>query len=56
MAGAAEWSAATVSIDQDTYWRLVTKGVTRDVAASRARLQGQSDLALRVLESVAIIA
>jgi uncharacterized protein (TIGR03083 family) len=56
MIGAAEGPAATVSIDQDTYWRLVTKGVTRDVAASRARLQGQSDLALRVLESVAIIA
>ena len=55
MVGLAESPAATVWIDQDTYWRLVTKGVTRDVAASRARLQGRSDLALRVLDSVAII-
>jgi uncharacterized protein (TIGR03083 family) len=56
MLGVAEAPAASVSLDQDTYWRLVTKGWTPDEAASRATIRGRADLGRRVLESIAIIA
>ena len=55
MVGGPPSPAADVSMDQETYWRLVTKGLRPDAAARRATLRGQSDLAERVLHTVAII-
>ena len=47
---------ATVTIDQDVAWRLFTRGMARDEAVRRVRLEGDRDLAARVLEMVSIIA
>jgi uncharacterized protein (TIGR03083 family) len=55
MNGAAETPAASVALDSDTYWRLVTKGLAPDTAAVRATIEGRPDLGRRVLQSVAII-
>jgi hypothetical protein len=49
-------AAATVTLDQETAWRLFTKGITRDVALQHARLEGDRRLAERVLDTVSIIA
>ncbi len=49
-------AAATVTLDQETAWRLFTKGITRDVALQHARLEGDRSLADRMLDTVSIIA
>lgn len=54
--GAAPDSAAQVTIDQDTAWRVFTKGMTSDAALHRAVLQGDLVLATQVLTLVAIMA
>lgn len=47
--------AASVEIDQDTAWRLFTKGTTPAEARERATLGGDAALAARVLDTVSII-
>lgn len=47
---------ATISIAQDTLWRLLTKGIARNEALRRARLEGDSSLAQPFFDAVAIIA
>jgi hypothetical protein len=47
---------ATVTIDQETAWRLFTKGLTREAALPRVTQEGDSRLTERVLEIVSIIA
>jgi uncharacterized protein (TIGR03083 family) len=46
---------ASVELDQDTAWRLFTKGLSPQVAGQRARLAGDDELARRALETIAII-
>jgi uncharacterized protein (TIGR03083 family) len=47
---------AEAELDQDDFWRLATKGLTPDVAETRASLSGDLELARRLLTIVAIIA
>ena len=47
---------AQVTIDQDTAWRLFTKGTDPEPARRRARLSGDVQLAAVALQAVAIIA
>ena len=48
--------AASVELDQDTAWRLFTRGITPTEARPRATLSGDGNLAGRVLQMVSIIA
>ncbi|MGN6758062.1 MAG: maleylpyruvate isomerase family mycothiol-dependent enzyme [Thermomicrobiales bacterium] len=54
--GAAPQPAATVTLDQETAWRLFTKGVSPQEASSVAHIEGDPRLGAVVLETVAIIA
>ena len=47
---------ATVTLDQDTAWRLFTQGITRDEARRRATVSGDPALTERVLGTVSILA
>ncbi len=47
---------ASVQIDQESAWRLFTKGITKDAALQKATLAGNLSLAEKVLEMVSIIA
>jgi uncharacterized protein (TIGR03083 family) len=47
---------AEVRIDQDTAWRLFTRGMTPEEARGRATLSGNARLAKQVLGTVSIIA
>ena len=47
---------AVVAIDQETAWRLFTKGISRDEALAKATITGDRTLGLKVLDTVAIIA
>jgi hypothetical protein len=47
---------ATTTIDQETAWRLFTKGINREEASRRAVIQGDHALGTRVLDTVAIMA
>ena len=47
---------ATVTIDQETAWKLFTKGITKEVAMRRASVEGGQKLALNIFEAVSIIA
>lgn len=53
---ATEPTHASVTIDQDTAWRLLTKGLTKDQALTRCTFEGDRSLGTRVLDAVAIIA
>jgi hypothetical protein len=46
---------ATVELDQETAWRLFTKGITRDEARQAATITGNPVLAERMLETVSIL-
>jgi len=48
--------AATTTLDQETAWRLFTKGTTRDEARERATLLGDVALAAQVLRTVSVLA
>ncbi|MBA2678675.1 MAG: maleylpyruvate isomerase family mycothiol-dependent enzyme [Ktedonobacteraceae bacterium] len=48
--------ATIVTIDQDTAWRLFTKGIAKEQALDKASIQGNMKLAANVLEAVSIIA
>ena len=47
---------ATVIIDQETVWRLFTKGISKDEASANATLSGDRSLGVKVLDTVSIIA
>lgn len=47
---------ATVELDQETAWRLFTKGISPDEARRTARIAGDSALAARVFDTVSILA
>lgn len=48
--------AATVTLDQDSAWRLFTRGITLQQARQVARLTGNPELTARTLETVSILA
>ncbi len=48
-------AAATVDLDQETAWRLFTKGIARDEARQAATINGDPFLAERVLDTVSIL-
>ncbi len=48
--------AARVRLDQDTAWRLFTKGLSPDEARSRILVEGDEALGSRVLDLIAVIA
>jgi len=43
-------------LDQETAWRLFTKGISRDEALATAIISGERALGLKVLDTVSIIA
>lgn len=47
---------ASVTLDQDTAWRLFTKGITPAAAREQASLEGDPSLVAQVLETVSILA
>ena len=47
---------ATAVLDQETAWRLLTKGISRDGALAAATISGERALGLKVLDTVSIIA
>jgi uncharacterized protein (TIGR03083 family) len=48
--------AASATLDQDTAWRLFTRGITRDAAARIVHLSGDTTLASAILDVVSIVA
>ncbi|GLV55492.1 hypothetical protein KDH_23360 [Dictyobacter sp. S3.2.2.5] len=48
--------AVTITIDQQTTWRLLTRGLARDQALANATIQGDTALALPFFNAVSIIA
>jgi uncharacterized protein (TIGR03083 family) len=55
-AGSADDANARLAIDQDSAWRLFTKGLTPGKARTRALIDGDEALAARLLDLVAIMA
>ena len=55
-AGAPRRGDAEVVIDEDTAWRVFTKGLDRERAARKVELIGDRRLGAKLLETVAIIA
>jgi uncharacterized protein (TIGR03083 family) len=53
---AASPADATVFLDQETAWRLFTKGISKDEAFQRAAYKGDEKLARKVFDTVSIIA
>ena len=47
---------STITLDQDTAWRLFTKGISKEQGLARCDVFGDSDLGLKVLDTVSIIA
>ncbi|MCH7577299.1 MAG: maleylpyruvate isomerase family mycothiol-dependent enzyme [Chloroflexi bacterium] len=47
---------AVVVMDQETAWRLFTKGISKDEASANATLSGDRSLGMKVLDTVSIIA
>ena len=48
--------ATVVTMDQETCWRLFTKGVSRDQARAKTVIAGDQTLGEKLLETVSIIA
>jgi len=53
---AADAPTAESVIDEETAWRLFTKGVAKDEARERATIVGEATLALKALDMVSVIA
>jgi uncharacterized protein (TIGR03083 family) len=53
--GPAPHPAATVTMDADTAWRLFTKGLSREEAERRMRIEGERRLGAPVLGTLAIM-
>jgi len=47
---------ATLTLDQETAWRLFTKGLSKDAAMPHVLLEGDTSLAAGVLDMVSILA
>jgi uncharacterized protein (TIGR03083 family) len=47
---------ATLELDEDVAWRLFTKGMSKEDARQRARIEGDAALADRALDTVSILA
>lgn len=47
---------ATLTLDQETAWRLFTKGLSKEAALPRVTFEGDTTLAARVLDMVSILA
>jgi hypothetical protein len=45
-----------VTLDQETAWRLFTKGISKAEALKTAQIEGQPALGEKVLDTVSIIA
>jgi hypothetical protein len=43
-------------MDGDTAWRLFTKGISKEAALARVRIEGNRALGEKVLDTVSIIA
>lgn len=54
-ADATENPAASVTMDQDTLWRLASRGIAPAVARNRSQLAGDRDLAQAATELLAIV-
>jgi uncharacterized protein (TIGR03083 family) len=54
--GSSEAPAAIVTLDQETAWKLFSKGIDREAARQRIRFQGEPALGEPVLGSLAIMA
>lgn len=54
--GRADNPTAAVTLDQDSAWRLFTRGLTPEAARQVARLSGAPELTARALETVSILA
>jgi uncharacterized protein (TIGR03083 family) len=52
----AEEPHAAVTMDADTAWRLFTKGISRQAALANTEVTGDRSLALKMLDTVSIIA
>jgi hypothetical protein len=55
-AGCGDNAACEIQLDQDTAWRLLTKGLTRETAASRVTISGQQTLGEPLLGMLAVMA
>lgn len=53
---ASQSADAEVVIDQETAWRLFTRGISKDEAVIKATLIGERSLAMKALEMVSVIA
>ncbi|MFD0539181.1 maleylpyruvate isomerase family mycothiol-dependent enzyme [Actinomadura luteofluorescens] len=49
-------ATALVSMDQDTFWRLATRGITEDEARQRSTMTGDADLTTAITALLAVIA
>lgn len=54
--GAAETPAAVVTLDQDTAWRVFTRGLSRPAAEARTVFERDRALGVKMLDMVSIIA
>jgi uncharacterized protein (TIGR03083 family) len=54
--GASADADCRIRLDQDTAWRLMTKGLTRDEAAKRIEITGNAGLAEPLLNTLAVMA
>lgn len=52
----SEPADASVVLDQESAWRLFTKGISKDEAFQKGTFQGNMQLARKVLDTIAIIA
>jgi hypothetical protein len=48
--------AAVVTMDQETCWRLLTKGMSKNQARERTAIEGDQTLGEKLLETVSILA
>jgi hypothetical protein len=48
--------AATVELNEESAWRLFTKGISKEEARRAARIEGDKALAERALDTVSILA
>ena len=48
--------AAVVTMDQETCWRLFTKGMSKNQARAKTTIEGEQTLGEKLLETVSIIA
>ena len=53
---ASEPADASVTLDQESAWRLFTKGISQEEAFQKGIFQGNAQLARKVLDTIAIIA